>query len=147
LPQAAAVVITWAEAEWAAMQHVFCAGGSPMPYSDRERGTWPGWQKYASHLPAHPPSGWNYWGYYRLATLGTAGGAKPADHIGTVRAVSSGTLYESGQPQASWPEYTNAWSGSNAVLGKGHWGSAVYDAYGFYTSFNGALAAWALLES
>ena len=28
---------------------------------------------------------------------------------------------------------------------QGSWGSAVYDAYGFYTSFNGALAAWAAL--
>jgi len=28
---------------------------------------------------------------------------------------------------------------------QGRWGSAVYDAYGFYTSFNGALAAWAML--
>jgi len=27
----------------------------------------------------------------------------------------------------------------------GCWGSAVYDAYGFYTSFNGAIAAWASL--
>ena len=28
---------------------------------------------------------------------------------------------------------------------QGQWGSAVYDAYGFYTSYNGALAAWAML--
>ena len=28
---------------------------------------------------------------------------------------------------------------------QGNWGSAVYDAYGFYTSYNGALAAWAML--
>jgi hypothetical protein len=28
---------------------------------------------------------------------------------------------------------------------QGDWGSAVYDAYGFYTSYNGALAAWAML--
>jgi hypothetical protein len=28
---------------------------------------------------------------------------------------------------------------------QGNWGSAVYDAYGIYTSFNGALAAWAML--
>ena len=307
LPQASAVVITWAEAEWAAMQHVFCGGGTPMPYSDRTRGTWPGWQKFASHLPSGAPSGWDYWGYYRLVSLGsesvllfksnthldypgasflqtliellieqvkpkvimsigTAGGAKPADHIGTVRAVSAGTLYESGQPQSKWPEYANAWTGSNTLLGnaqfqrllfavpsrssdlealrkqfnqlyktsytlaqldpsglnegdptpqidnqtgsaasllttptfvvgttsgnygiytaiemddavigkacgasktpfafvrnisdpvqntalpasaQGHWGSAVYDAYGFYTSFNGAVAAWALLS-
>ena len=308
LPQASALVITWAEAEWAAMQHVFCAGATTMPYSERNNGTWPGWQKYASNLPAGAPSGWNYWGYYRLVSLGstsvllfksnthldypgasyletliellvkqvkpqvilsigTAGGAQPGDHIGTVRAVSAGTLYESAEPQSSWPVYADGWTGSNAILDKaefnqlllpvpthssdlqkfcqefnqlyktsytlaqldpgglnlgdatpqldnqtgsgasllttptfvvgttsgdyqsytaiemddaiigkacmasktsfaflrnisdpvqnaalpaaaqGRWGSAVYDAYGFYTSFNGALMAWALLAA
>jgi hypothetical protein len=36
----------------------------------------------------------------------------------------------------------------NAALppkAQGNWGSAIYDAYGFYTSYNGALAAWAML--
>jgi hypothetical protein len=42
LPKASVVVMTWAEAEWAALQHVFCAGGSAMPYSERLRGSWPG---------------------------------------------------------------------------------------------------------
>lgn len=157
LPRASAVVITWAEAEWAAMQQVFCGGGMPMPYADRTRATWPGWQTYASDLPAGAPSGWAYWGYYRLVnvgatpvllfksnthldfpgaaylqalidllvqkvtpdvilSIGTAGGAMPADHIGTVRAVSAGTLYEAAQPQAGWPIYANTWTGSNAVL-------------------------------
>jgi nucleoside phosphorylase len=158
LPQAAAVVITWADAEWAAMQQVFCGSGSAMPYSERTRGTWPGWQKFASDLPSGAPSGWDYWGYYRLVTLGgtsvllfksnthldypgaayletltqllveqvkpklimsigTAGGAQPADHIGTVRAVSAGALYEPDEPQASWPVYANGWRGSSAILG------------------------------
>jgi len=306
LPKATAVIITWAEAEWAAVQHVFCAGGSSMPYSDRSRGTWPGWQEYSSNMPAGAPAGWTYWGYYRLVEIGgspvllfksnthldfpgpkylealvdfliqrvapsvilstgTAGGAQPRDHIGTVRAVSAGTLYETGEPQADWPLYENAWQGSSAILtsasfkqllfpvptqtsgletlcaqfnrqygssytlsqldpdglnlgdasplidnqtgggtslltastflvgntagtyqtyaciemddavigeacaasrtpygfvrnlsdpvqnsalpakAQGNWGSAVYDAYGFYTSYNGALAAWAML--
>ncbi len=26
-------------------------------------------------------------------------------------------------------------------------GSAIYDAYGFYTSYNGALAGWAMLAA
>jgi hypothetical protein len=107
LPKASAVVITWADAEWAALQHVFCAGGSPMPYSDRSRGMWTGWQKYAQNLPPGGPSDWTYWGYYRLVQVS-----------------------------------------GNAVLPakvQGNWGSAVYDAYGFYTSYNGALAAWAML--
>ena len=306
LPKVSAVVITWAEAEWAALQHVFCAGGSPMPYSERSRGTWTGWEKYSANLPSDRPSGWSYWGYYRtveingevvplfrsnthldwpgatfltalikliiadvkpglILSIGTAGGAKPQDHIGTVRAVSAGTLYSAGQPPASWPEYRNGWTASGGVLGnpqfrrlmfpvptrtgdlqklcaqfnqhygtnytlaqldpeglslgdsspqiddqtgggaslltastflvgttagayqdftsiemddavigeacaaagtafgfvrnvsdpvqsaalpprvQGDWGSAVYDAYGFYTSYNGALAAWAML--
>jgi hypothetical protein len=28
---------------------------------------------------------------------------------------------------------------------QGNWGSAVYDAYGFYTSYNGAITTWAML--
>ena len=27
-----------------------------------------------------------------------------------------------------------------------HWGQAIYDAYGFYTSYNGAIAAWAIVH-
>jgi nucleoside phosphorylase len=306
LPQVSAVIVTWADAEWAALQQVFCAGGSALPYSKRSSGTWPGWEKYAAHLAPGAPSNWNYWGYYRLVqvsgnavllfksnthldwpgatylgaliktlatdvkaklilSIGTAGGANTQDHIGTVRAVSAGTLYESGKPQASWPEYKNGWTAPSAVLAnadfkrlllpvpthtsdlqvlcnefnqqyasaytlaqlnpdglnmgdatpqvdnqtgggasllttstfvvgttagnyqaytsiemddaivgeacaasgtafgfvrnisdpvqnaalpatvQGRWGSAVYDAYGFYTSYNGALAAWAML--
>ena len=30
---------------------------------------------------------------------------------------------------------------------QGNWGSAVYDAFGMYTSYNGALVAWALIEA
>jgi hypothetical protein len=157
LPKASAVVITWASAEWAALQHVFCAGNTTMPYSDRAQGTWPGWDRHSANLPAGAPSSWSYWGYYRLVqiggnpvllfksnthldwpgatylkalidllikevspklilSVGTAGGAKPQDHVGTVRAVSAGTLFESGQPQTSWPEYQNAWKGSNTLL-------------------------------
>ena len=28
---------------------------------------------------------------------------------------------------------------------QGHWGEAIYTAYGMYTSYNGAIAAWAML--
>ena len=158
LPKASAVVITWAEAEWAALQHVFCSGGSPMPYADRSRGVWPGWERYAENLPQGTPSGWGYWGSYRLVELGgkavllfksnthldwpgasflrtlierlvsevepalimsigTAGGANTTDHVGTVRAVSAGTLYEAGQPAMRWPEYKNGWTASDVLLG------------------------------
>lgn len=157
LPEASAVVITWADAEWAALQHVFCAGNSTMPYSARLRSSWTGWEKYSANLPQGAPAGWTYWGYYRLVqvsgnavllfksnthldwpgetyletlikllaidvkpkvilSIGTAGGAKTHDHIGTVRAVSAGTLYKSGQPPASWLDYKNGWKASDAIL-------------------------------
>ncbi len=158
LPKASAVVITWAEAEWAAMQQVFCAGGATMPYGDRTRSDWSGWQTYSKNLPSGAPSGWTEWGSYRLVevggkpvllfksnthldypgasfletlvrlliadvepalilSIGTAGGARPTDHVGTVRAVSAGTLYEAGRPAASWPDYKNGWTASDALLG------------------------------
>lgn len=157
IPKVSAIVITWADAEWAALQHVFCAGGSSMPYSNRSRGTWTGWQQYSENLPSGGPSDWTFWGYYRLVqvsgktvllfksnthldwpggtyllamikqltavaqpnlilSIGTAGGANPNDHIGTVRAVSAGTLFVPGKPPASWPVYTNGWRASDAVL-------------------------------
>ena len=28
-----------------------------------------------------------------------------------------------------------------------HWGEAIHDAYGIYTGYNGAIAAWAVLNS
>jgi nucleoside phosphorylase len=158
LPKASAVVITWASAEWAALEHVFCAGGSAMPYSERSRGSWAGWEKYSANLPANAPSDWSFWGYYRtveingevvllfksnthldwpgatfltalikliiadvkpglILSIGTAGGTKPLDHIGTVRAVSAGTLFETGKPQSNWPEYKNGWTANGATLG------------------------------
>ena len=33
------------------------------------------------------------------------------------------------------------------VAVQGSWGSLVYDAYGFYTSYNGAIATWAVLAN
>ena len=157
LPKVSTVVITWADAEWAALEHVFCAGSDTMPYGDRSRSMWAGWEKYSQNLPSGRPSNWTYWGYYRLVeigqeavllfksnthldwpgptylralikllaaeakpgailSIGTAGGAKPQDHIGTVRAVSAGTLFERGQPQVDWPEYSNGWKAREATL-------------------------------
>jgi hypothetical protein len=51
-----------------------------------------------------------------ILSIGTAGGAKPQDHIGTVRAVSAGTLFESKKPASSWPEYKNGWTANGATL-------------------------------
>jgi len=203
--------------------------------------------------------------FYQADLIGLSAERADGTRFGTVRAVSAGTLYESGKPQASWPEYKNGWTAPDTVLAnadfkrlllpvpthtsdlqvlcnefnqqyastytlaqlnpnglnmgdgtpqidnqtgsgasllttstfvvgttagnyraytsiemddaiigeacaasdtafgfvrnisdpvqnaalpatvQGRWGSAVYDAYGFYTSYNGALAAWAML--
>lgn len=155
LPAADAVVITWASAEWAAMQHVFVTGSKPMTYKSQDD-DWSGWQTYDKDMPTGASSDWKYWGKYRLAqiqnkkvllfksnthldwpgepyledliskliqyvkpslilSIGTAGGAEKQDHIGTVRAVSAGTL-DSGSGQ--WPTYSNKWSANWSVLDK-----------------------------
>lgn len=157
LPAADAIVITWADAEWAAMQHVFCASDVSMPYNSRNRGSWSGWTKYDDGLPAKTISGWTFWGEWRLVqigtttvmlfksnthldfpgkaqlteliqlliekvqpklvlSIGTAGGADTSDHVGTVRAVRAGTLYEPGESSSAWPIYSNDWIASDAVL-------------------------------
>src|ERR1700728_2135312 len=155
LPTADAVVITWAEAEWAALVHVFCSSGTSMPYTKRNEGSWNGWVKYDQGAP----SGLDYWGYYRLVqvgtskvllfksnthyaasqgeknlealtnnliqsvkptlilSVGTAGGARPTDPIGTVNVVHTDVLYESNQPQNLWPSYTNPWAPVWTLLG------------------------------
>jgi nucleoside phosphorylase len=51
-----------------------------------------------------------------ILSIGTAGGTKPQDHVGTVRAVSAGTLFESKKPQSSWPEYKNGWNANSAMI-------------------------------
>ena len=59
------VVICWAEAEWAAIEHVFCSSSSSMAYSKASESTWTGWQKYTYKLDSAPSSDdWTYWGYY-----------------------------------------------------------------------------------
>jgi nucleoside phosphorylase len=306
LPAAEVVVIAWTDAEWAALNHVFCSAGGTMTYASRTRGSWDGWQKFDKDAPS--VGDWTFWGEYRLVQLGrakallfksnthldypgpqyleklilrlvsdvkpklilstgTAGGARLSDHIGTVNVVHSGALYQSKQPQSAWPVYKSAWradwtlvansgfrhllfpvpttesdlkaigkefnafyktdyplatlnvdslnmadpmpginnltatqtallttdsfvvgtsSGNlsnfacvemddavidkvcaahkiefgsvrnisdpaqNAVLPpavQGHWGQAIYDCYGFYTSYNGAITAWAILSA
>jgi len=167
LPEADAVVITWAEAEWAALEHVFCSSGSSMPYSAHNEGSWSGWQKYDRDLPYGAPSGWTYWGDYRLVkiqgrtvllfksnthldwpgesyledligkfvsyvkpslilSIGTAGGAETQDHVGTVRAVRAGTLYEQGEPSSQWPNYSSSWSAVWTILEQPGFGQLVF---------------------
>ena len=155
LPTADAVVITWAGAEWAALQHVFCGSSASMPYTKRNEGSWRGWVKDSDGAP----SDLGYWGYYRLVqigsakillfksnahyaavngqqnlqgltnrfiqnvgaslilSIGTAGGARTSDPVGTVNIVHSDVLYENNQPQTSWPSYSSAWKPDWTVIG------------------------------
>jgi nucleoside phosphorylase len=158
LPTADAVVITWADAEWAALQHVFCGSSAAMPYTKRNESSWSGWQKYSDSVPA----GLDYWGYFRLVqvgaakvllfksnvhyaaadgqqnlqaftamliqevrpklilSVGTAGGARANDPIGTVNVVHVDALYETSRPQSSWPRYASAWTPDWDVVGGAH---------------------------
>jgi nucleoside phosphorylase len=153
LPAADVVVITWAEAEWAAMQHVFVQSSQSMSYSSASTSSWSGWVKYIASMPAAPSSDsdWSYWGYYRLVSvngtkvllfksnthldgpgesylaemiqrliqgvkpklimsIGTAGGSRLNDHIGTINVVNAATMYSSSEPASSWPTYSSTFS-------------------------------------
>jgi nucleoside phosphorylase len=154
LPAADAIVITWAEPEWAAMQQVFF-GTAPMTYPKRNESSWTGWVRDETSAP----STLGYWGYYRLAKLGskqvllfksnahyaaaageadlaalvnrlvqsvapqlilsigTAGGARLSDPVGTVNVVRTDALYESNQPQTAWPTFKSTWVAHDSVLG------------------------------
>jgi len=70
LPSADVVVITWAEAEWAAMQQVFVESGTTMPYSARNTSKWDDWYRYDWDMPSGTwPQYWDYWGEYRLVEV------------------------------------------------------------------------------
>ncbi len=154
------IVITWADAEWAAMEHVFCSSDTSMPYSSRDNPSQSGWTKYDKNVPKVPKSlDWTYWGYFRqvqiggtsvllfksnthldwpgqqylvtlinqliadvnpqlIISIGTAGGAQVTDHVGTVTVVHAGTLYEKNQPQAAWPTYSNGWNANWSIINR-----------------------------
>src|SRR5580700_9840895 len=70
LPAVDAIVICWAEAEWAPLHHVFVDPATATPYADASNATWPGWKQYAKGVPASSSrSAPTYWGYYRLVTV------------------------------------------------------------------------------
>jgi hypothetical protein len=170
LPQADVVIITWAGAEWAAMQHVFCSGDAGMPYDAGQTSRWPDWQEYNKDLPPYhgqPGNEWTYWGYYRLVeirgqkvllfksnthltwpgkqyvedlirrlvgcakpkflmSVGTAGGARTHDKEGTVNVVRAGTLYAAGEPQSEWPTYANEWRADWSIIGGENFGRLLF---------------------
>jgi nucleoside phosphorylase len=143
------VVICWAEAEWAPIEHVFVSSSSSMAYSAASTSSWSGWDKYTYDLPSGV-SGWTYWGYYRIVEVngktvmlfksnthldfpgaadltkliqmivkyckpsliistGTAGGSRLTDKIGTINVVNAATMYSSSEPSSSWPTYTTSY--------------------------------------
>ena len=69
LPKASTVVITWARPNGRRFSTCSAPAAPTMPYSERSRGTWTGWEKYSANLPSGGPSDWTYWGYYRTVEI------------------------------------------------------------------------------
>ena len=53
-----------------------------------------------------------------IISIGTAGGAQPADHLGTVRAVSAATYDQAGKPRTVWPIYSSTWAPTSTILAR-----------------------------
>ncbi len=85
LPGADSVIMTWTDAEWAALDHVFCASESPLPNRESSTGSdapwrrsWEpfrrGWDAIAPSLPAKAPSriakAWGSWRMVRFPDTG-----------------------------------------------------------------------------
>jgi nucleoside phosphorylase len=62
-------VIAWADAEWAAIHHVFCASNEEMPHSAAASGQFPGWAQDTGTGEATASSDW---GWLRLVQVGGA---------------------------------------------------------------------------
>ena len=75
LPEADVVVITWAEAEWAALQHVFVSSGEAMSHGQsKDDHEWTQWTRYDKDMPpysGHDAESWTYWGLYCLVQMGS----------------------------------------------------------------------------
>lgn len=166
LPSADIVVISWAEAEWAALEHVFVQSDKEMPYFDASKSYWEGWVKYDIDLPHH--LNWTYWGYYYLVkinnkkvllfksnthldwpgenflahlierfckyvqpslilSIGTAGGCRVTDSLGTVNVVNAGTMYVPGKPPIEWPEYKNQYLANWSIIDKSGFDSLIFN--------------------
>jgi hypothetical protein len=68
LPRAEAIVMAWTDAEWAALEHVFCGSAKTMGYGSHTTGSWSGWQRYTQSIPTI--KGWSNWGQFRLVQIG-----------------------------------------------------------------------------
>ncbi len=67
IPIAEVIVITWTDAEWAALEHVFCGSASEISYGSRTDDHWSGWQQYTKNIPTI--KGWPSWGEYRCLQI------------------------------------------------------------------------------
>jgi len=79
LPHAPVVIVTWTEAEWAALEHVFCGSTRSMSPEQALSGSWQrewiaykrGYRTVERSLPPQAPSRTlGAWGRYRMASLG-----------------------------------------------------------------------------
>lgn len=166
IPPAEAVVITWTDAEWAALEHVFCGSARGMSYGARTTGSWSGWQRYTKNMPTLKDL--TCWGEFRCVQIngapvllfksnthldspgeryleqllrqllaaakpklvlstGTAGGARPADAVGTVNVANAATLSVAGQPLPRWwPTYKSSWHPNWALAGSASFAKVLF---------------------
>jgi hypothetical protein len=74
LPQADAVVFTWTDAEWSALDHVFLhgdAGGSRQSTTLHHK-----WLLFSDSAPPSSKMGGELWGYYQLVEIEGKGSAR-----------------------------------------------------------------------
>jgi nucleoside phosphorylase len=170
LPEADAVVITWAESEWAALEHVFVRSNHEMPYEASHERHWSEWQSYDRDMPPYGGSdseSWDSWGSYRLVkindrkvllfksnthldwpgqryledliyriardvrprlllSIGTAGGSRLHDHLGTVNVVNAGALYDPDTAPSDWPTYAGSFAPNWSIIEKPGFGKLLF---------------------
>jgi nucleoside phosphorylase len=99
---------------WGRYRLIQVAGHRVLLFKSNTHLDWPGptyLQQLINILISHVHPG-------LIISIGTAGGAQPADHLGTVRAVSAATYDQAGQPRSAWPTYSSSWAPSSPILAK-----------------------------
>ena len=75
LPAADVVVVTWTDAEWSALDHVFCNSSQPRTQNDK---SWQkDWKQYSKGAPLLQldEKNFNLWGFYRMVQMNGAEGS------------------------------------------------------------------------
>jgi xanthine dehydrogenase/oxidase len=62
-----------------------------------------------------------------ILSIGTAGGSRLTDHLGTVNVVNAATMYEQGKPQSEWPKYDNAYSPAWSIIEQSGFDSLLFN--------------------